>query len=81
METTAEAAQSAQTLQDEKRGRRRHSGRAIVIFTALVMHFHGVYGLLAIVNDYILPVVVAVTVAVGSIAILTAENTLGNIRK
>lgn len=70
---------SPATPVEDSRARRRHGGRAIVIFIALVMHFHGVYGLLAIVNDYLLPVAVSVSVAVFSVAILTVENTLGNI--
>jgi hypothetical protein len=80
MDTAAASApRSAQSEDDEKNSRRQTGKRAIVIFVALVMHFHGVYGLLAIVNDYVLPVVVAVIAAVVSIAVLTAENTLGNI--
>ena len=64
---------------EDKGEPRRYGRRAVLIFLALVMHFHGVYGILAVINDYILPVVVAVVAAIGSIIILTAENTLGNI--
>ena len=58
----------------------RHYGRrAIIIFVGLVMHFHGVYGLLAIVNDYVLPVAVSISVVIVAVGIMTVENTLGNI--
>lgn len=52
--------------------------RAILVLIALVMHFHGVYGLLATINDYVLPVALSTAVAVFSIAVMTSENTLAN---
>lgn len=58
---------------------RKFGRRAILILIGLVMHFHGVYGLLAVVNDYVLPVAVSMSVAVVSISIMSFEDTLGNI--
>jgi hypothetical protein len=64
---------------EAKARRRAYASRAVLIFVALVMYFHGVYGLLSICNDYTLPVAMGLWIFAVAAAILSIEDTLANI--